>query len=116
MPTKPDSPEESLKALKQKIENTTPEEEKRHKTAQGQSGAQSEQAKNLSIASRACAELVLSIIVCGFLGYQGDQFFESKPLFLIIGLILGTAVGFLSVYRITNNMGLSVGYKPDQKD
>jgi ATP synthase protein I len=60
-------------------------------------------------------ELVLSILVGGAIGYGLDSFFGTKPLFMIIFFLMGTAAGFLSIYRISQNLGSSVGYAAQHK-
>ena len=55
-------------------------------------------------------ELVLSIVIGGAIGYGIDSYFGTKPLFMIIFFLLGTGAGFLSIYRISQNLGSSVGY------
>ncbi len=60
-------------------------------------------------------ELVLSILVGGAIGYGLDSFFGTKPLFMIIFFLMGTAAGFLSIYRISQNLGASVGYAAQHK-
>lgn len=75
-----------------------------------ESQPRSQDASNMAVAFRACSELIISIGVCGVIGYGLDQAINTSPLCMIIGLLVGMCVGFLGVYRITNNMGLSVGY------
>ena len=58
-------------------------------------------------------ELVGAIAASTAIGYGLDRWLETKPLFLIIFLLLGIATGFYNVYRITQNLGTAVGVKPD---
>lgn len=61
-------------------------------------------------------ELVASIAVCTAIGYSIDQYFETKPLWLIIFLFLGVFVGFYNVYRTINNISPAVGYHKAQQN
>ena len=59
------------------------------------------QSDNISMGVRAGAELLVPILVACFIGYQLDGWLETKPIFLIIMLLLGMGAGFLNVYKIT---------------
>lgn len=48
--------------------------------------------------------LVVSIFVCGAMGYAFDGFFATKPWGLIIFLLLGIASGFYSVYKASKGL------------
>lgn len=89
------------------------------KKAKGEDPAtlQKKQAAKVDTESRqgvqAGLELVAAIGVSTAMGYGLDQWLETKPLFLIIFLLLGIATGFYNVYRISQNLGTAVGVKPD---
>jgi ATP synthase protein I len=70
----------------------------------------------MSTGLRAGAELITSIAAGGLIGYGLDQWLETKPIFLIIMLLLGIATGFVNVWRTTQNIGYQVGYKDMQKN
>lgn len=95
-----------LKNLKEQLE-ILKEKDRAEQSRQNASGVGN---SNLSIAMRACTELIASIGVCGAIGYGADGYFETRPFLMILGLLTGMGVGFAGVYRITNNMGMSVGY------
>lgn len=97
---------EALSRLQDKLEDLRRSQAEK----EAKSSKPSHDGSNMAMAFRACSELVLSIGVCGVIGYFVDSQLSSQPLFLIIGLLLGMGVGFAGVYRITNNMGMSVGY------
>lgn len=44
-------------------------------------------------------EMLAGLFVGGFIGYQIDKFFTTKPLFFIVFMILGLAGGFLNILR-----------------
>ncbi len=48
--------------------------------------------------------LVVSIFVCGAMGYAIDQWLGSAPWGLIIFLLLGIASGFYSVYKASKGL------------
>ncbi len=67
-------------------------------------------AANMSVGMRAGAELVGAIMASGLIGYGLDRWFETKPVFLIIMLLLGVCTGFFNVWRTTQNIGTAVGF------
>jgi ATP synthase protein I len=82
-----------------------------HKTAEAQKHAQNmNDAENMSNGMRAGAELVGAVIAGALIGYGLDSAFGSKPLCLIIFLLLGIFTGFYNVWRTTQNIGSSVGF------
>ena len=56
-------------------------------------------------------ELVSAIIVGLIMGLVLDNYFQSKPIFLIIFLILGFAAGMVNVFRSVKRLGFEVGFK-----
>lgn len=72
-------------------------------------------AENMNNGIRAGAELVTTIGAGALIGYGLDSWLETKPLFLIIFLLAGVCAGFFNIYRITQNIGSSVGYPTLQK-
>lgn len=67
-------------------------------------------AENMSVGTRAGAELVTCILAGAVVGWLLDRQFETQPVFLIIFLLTGICMGFYEVYRITNNLGQSIGF------
>ena len=51
--------------------------------------------------------IIVALVICVFL----DNYFQSKPIFLIIFLILGFAAGIMNVYRSVKKLGFEVGFK-----
>lgn len=45
--------------------------------------------------------MIIPIIFCLFIGRWIDGFFGTKPVFMIIFIIMGVAAGFRSVYMLT---------------
>jgi ATP synthase protein I len=67
---------------------------------------------SMSDGARAGIELVGGLIGGGILGFALDKFFDTSPILFILFLILGVMTGFYNIYKITQNMGTSVGFKP----
>ena len=72
--------------------------------------ALSQKGRDMSMAFRVITELVLSILICAGLGYWLDTAIGTVPVFMFVGILSGTIVGFVTVYKITNNMGYSIGF------
>jgi len=56
-------------------------------------------------------ELISAIIVGLVIGLFLDNYFQSKPIFLFIFLILGFAAGIMNVFRSVKKLGFEVGFK-----
>lgn len=50
-------------------------------------------------AYRITIELLVSIGVCGFIGYHADSYFGLTPWGMVIGLLFGVVAGFYTVYK-----------------
>ncbi len=68
-------------------------------------------AENMSVGVRAGTELVGAIGGAGLIGYGLDAWLGTKPWLLIVMLLLGVGAGFLNVWKTTQNMGTTVGFK-----
>ena len=71
--------------------------------------------ENMRNGLRAGSELITAIVAGGLIGYGLDKWLETKPIFLIAMLLFGVITGFVNVWRTTQNMGHSVGYKDQDK-
>jgi ATP synthase protein I len=75
--------------------------------------------QSMNDGARAGIELIGGMLGGGLIGYGLDYLFGTSPLFFFIFIILGVGTGFYNIYKITMNVGTSVGYKglkSDQKD
>lgn len=54
----------------------------------------------MGLMSAILSQLVGSILIGIFAGKWVDDYFETGPLFLIVGLLLGLATGVYAVYRL----------------
>ncbi len=52
-------------------------------------------------AANASYTLVGGIVLMGGLGYMADQWWNTSPWFLLIGLIVGAAAGFYAIVKST---------------
>ncbi len=53
----------------------------------------------MQVAFRLGTELTVATLIGALLGYGTDQFFDTRPWGLAVGIILGGAAGCLNVYR-----------------
>ncbi len=56
--------------------------------------------KAISLGFRVMAEFMAAILVGAVIGWQLDVWFHTGPILLIVFLMLGTAAGFMNVYRL----------------
>jgi len=50
-------------------------------------------------------ELVLSVLLAGAFGRWLDRRFHTEPLFLLLGVLVGSAAGFRQMLRYTERLG-----------
>jgi len=62
--------------------------------------------QGLSIAFRLGTELTVATMMGAVMGYALDRFLNTKPWFLIVGVILGGAAGCLNVYRAAQEIAV----------
>ena len=60
---------------------------------------------NYSIAINISIELITGIGLGVFLGLMIDNYLQTKPLMLIIFIVLGTIVGFYNMFRMLKKYG-----------
>lgn len=71
----------------------------------------------LGFASRIGSELVISVLIGIYGGYLLDGYLDSSPWLMLLGLIFGSAAGFLNIYRAFQELdGNAAEKKPDQKE
>ena len=61
--------------------------------------------RGMGMAMRVVSELIAGIAVGGAIGYGVDRLFHTKPLFLILLGLAGTAGGFWNIIRETTPKG-----------
>jgi F0F1-type ATP synthase assembly protein I len=57
----------------------------------------------MGLMSAILSQLVGSILIGIFGGKWIDDFFETEPLFLIVGILLGLAAGVYAMYRLVHH-------------
>ncbi len=66
---------------------------------------------DLGLFLKAGVEVISPIIVGIVIGIFLDNYFNSKPLFLIVFLILGFGGGISNIYKTVKRLGFEVGFK-----
>lgn len=69
-----------------------------------------------SVGFKIGAELVASVLVGAGLGYFLDQWLDTKPLFLVVMIVLGFASALMNVYRILKGLDQAVGLGRAMRD
>ena len=71
----------------------------------------------MGVGFRLAIEMVTGIVVGVVVGLLLDRWLGTMPLFLVVFFLLGSAAGFLNVYRAASGQGYAVGYrKQDGRD
>lgn len=96
---------DNLKDLEKKIH-----EARYGKTPSDEEALRIKKAQNSKMAMQAGYEFVASVMLSAVLGYFIDKWLGTAPLFLISLFLLGTCAGFLSIFRVSKNLGVGVGY------
>jgi len=60
--------------------------------------------QGVGFAFRLGTELVVSVFVGTSMGYALDWFFDTKPWFMVAGLLFGGAAGGLMVYKVATHL------------
>lgn len=55
-------------------------------------------------ALRASIDMVAALAVGAALGYGIDRWLDTRPWFLMVGFIVGSAAGFLTIYRMVQRL------------
>ena len=63
----------------------------------------------LGLAFRLATELVAGVVVGVFIGWFLDRWLGTAPLLLIVFFALGTAAGFINVFRTARQMNVQSG-------
>ena len=95
--TNPNSLEDRLEALDQKLAQQKKQDEIKEKEAQ-------KDETSLAIGLKIASEFVSGVIVGAGIGWAIDKIAGTSPLFLIIFLMLGFAAGVMNVLRLEGNV------------
>ncbi|MGB1539771.1 MAG: AtpZ/AtpI family protein [Rickettsiales bacterium] len=74
----------------------------RHESPEAKAERALNQAGN-NVALRGGTELIAGIAVGGFLGYHADQWLDTRPALLILGIFVGMAGGVMNIYRAVSS-------------
>ncbi|MBI1868680.1 MAG: AtpZ/AtpI family protein [Methylocystis sp.] len=75
-------------------------EAERREDGAGTSPVEGSFGRAMSVGLTVFSEFAAAIIVGAAIGWQGDIWFGTAPLLLIVFLLLGAAAGFWNVYRV----------------
>ncbi|MFV9875314.1 MAG: AtpZ/AtpI family protein [Rickettsiales endosymbiont of Dermacentor nuttalli] len=91
-----DEQRSSFKELSDKISKIRTLQEEKKSGAQNKSS----ETKVFNI----CIEFVVVIVVGSFLGYSLDQYLNTTPILLIIGVLLGAVAGMVNITKLAKNL------------
>lgn len=60
-------------------------------------------------------ELVAALVIGVGFGLLLDNWLGTKPWFMLVFFLLGAAAGMFNVYRVVQNQGGAIGYKPAER-
>ena len=89
---------------------------KRQEEASGAAREKRAGSTGMGVGFRLAIELVTALVVGVAIGYGLDRWLGTAPLFLIVFFFLGSAAGFLNVYRASSGQGYAVGYRKADED
>ncbi|MGC6475768.1 MAG: AtpZ/AtpI family protein [Parvibaculales bacterium] len=92
----------ALETLSNKVEQAQTKRSIGQTAQRGRSSA-------IGLAYRLSIELVVGIVVGGYLGWWLDGYFGTGPLFLLIMLVLGMAAGVINMLRTSREMNARMG-------
>lgn len=106
-----DKPTPSLEDLDAKLRKVRA----RHAEEPEQTGRQAI-GPGLGFALRIGVELVAALAVGVGIGVLLDYWLDTKPWFMVVFFFLGSAAGFLNVYRVVSGYGYAAGYRKEDDE
>ena len=103
-------PPNSLDELDEQLREAQAKRPDGDKNAKG-----AERGSGLSLAFRIGTELVAALIVGVGIGLLLDNWLDTRPWFLLLFFLLGSAAGILNVFRVMQGYGYAAGYRTDTK-
>ena len=64
--------------------------------------------QGLGIAFRLGIEITIATMIGALMGYALDRFLNTRPWFLVVGVLLGGAAGCINVYRAAQEITIEV--------
>lgn len=105
-----DRPPDSLNKLDKRLR-----EAQARRSGGGKSTRPLKRDSGLSLAFRIGVELVAALIVGVGIGLLLDKWLGTRPWFLLLFFILGSAAGIMNVFRVMKGHGDAVGYRADDQ-
>ena len=72
--------------------------------------------QGLGIAFRLGIEITIATMIGALMGYALDRFLETRPWFLVVGVLLGGAAGCINVYRAAQEITIEVNDNGDNEE
>ena len=69
----------------------------------------------LGLALKVGVEFVSAIFVGVAIGVLLDYWFGTKPWLMVVFFLMGSAAGFLNIFRLMSGYGRTVGYRQNRK-
>tara|TARA_Y100001970_G_scaffold293977_1_gene445277 strand:- start:14665 stop:15051 length:387 start_codon:yes stop_codon:yes gene_type:complete len=69
----------------------------------------------IGFAMRIGTELVAALVIGVGVGLLLDGWLGTKPWFMLVFFVLGSAAGIFNVYRVVQNQGGAIGYRSGQR-
>ena len=76
----------------------------KNKAKSRKSSKNQESSSNMGTAFKMSTELVSAVVVGTIIGFILDNWFGTKPWFIIIFFFIGVIAGIMNVIRVANNM------------
>ena len=76
----------------------------------------SENGNALALAFRVGVELISAVAVGTAIGWGLDQWFETRPWFMLVFTVVGGAAGIINVYRMASGFNYAAGYQKDNSN
>jgi len=72
--------------------------------------------QGLGIAFRLGIEITIATMIGALMGYALDRFLDTRPWFLVVGVLLGGAAGCINVYRAAQEITIEVNDNGDNEE
>jgi ATP synthase protein I len=95
----------SLEDVEARLAAVRAEADKKRETSERRRASGAAQGVGFRIA----AELVASVLVGAGLGYGLDSWLDTKPLFMVLMVLLGFAAALMNIFRIVKGLDQAVG-------
>lgn len=61
-------------------------------------------------------EITIATMIGALMGYALDRFLDTRPWFLVVGVLLGGAAGCINVYRAAQEITIEVNDNGDNEE